>query len=74
LDEVERLVARARSAHEDEVADEPKGENERAAWWETRRLAEQGPELLDRVAEARRIYRQLRLVWKREASQREGNL
>ena len=73
LDEVERLVARARSTHEGEVADEPQGEGERTAWWETRRLAEQGPELLDRVAEARRIYQQLRLVWKREASQREGN-
>ncbi len=71
LDEVERLVARARSIHGGEVTDEPRGEGERAAWWETRRLAEQGPELLDRVAEARRIYRQLRLVWKREGSQRE---
>ena len=73
LDEVERLVARARAAHEGEVADEPRGEGERAAWWETRRLAEQGPELLDRVAEARRIYQQLRLDWKREASQRAGS-
>jgi hypothetical protein len=72
LDEVERLVARARSVHGGEMTDEPRGESERAAWWETRRLAEQGPELLDRVAEARRIYRQLRLVWKREGPQREG--
>ncbi len=72
LDEVERLVDRARSLHGGQVTDEPRGEGERAAWWETRRLAEQGPELLDRVAEARRIYRQLRLVWKREGSQREG--
>ena len=72
LDEVERLVQRARSMHEGEVPDEPQGEGERAAWWETRRLAEQGPELLDRVAEAGRIYRQLRLVWKREGAQRQG--
>ena len=72
LDEVERLVARARSIHGDEATDEPQGEGERAAWWETRRLAEQGPELLDRVAEARRIYQQLRQRWKQEASQREG--
>ncbi len=72
LDEVERLVARARSIHGSEVSDEPRGEGERAAWWETRRLAEQGPELLDRVAEARRIYRQLRQRWKREGSQRQG--
>ena len=71
LDEVERLVARARSIHGDEVTDEPQGEDERTAWWETRRLAEQGPELLDRVAEARQIYQQLRLVWKREGSKRE---
>ena len=73
LDEVERMVGQARSMHKGEVADEPKGEDERAAWWETRRLAEQGPELLDRVADARRIYEQLRLVGKREAAQREGN-
>ena len=72
LDEVERLVARARSIHEGEVTDEPRGEGERAAWWETRRLAEQGPELLDRVAEARRIYGQLRQRWKLEGSQRQG--
>ena len=71
LDEVERLVQRARSMHEGEVADEPQGESERTAWWETRRLAEQGPELLDRVAEARRIYQQLRQRWKREGSQRK---
>ena len=72
LDEVERLVDRARSIHQGKVPDEPRGEGEGAAWWETRRLAEQGPELLDRVAEARRIYQQMRLVWKREGSQREG--
>lgn len=71
LDEVERMVQRARSMHEGQVTDEPRDEGERAAWWETRRLAEQGPELLDRVAEARRIYQQLRLVWKREGAQRE---
>ena len=71
LDEVERLVARARSIHGGEVTGEPRGEGERAAWWETRRLAEQGPELLDRVAEARRIYQQLRQRWKREGSRRE---
>ena len=71
LDEVERLVARARATQAGEVADEPQGESERAAWWETRRLAEQGPELLDRVAEARRIYQQLRQRWKREGSLRK---
>lgn len=71
LDEVERLVARARATHEGEGTDEPRGEGERAAWWETRRLAEQGPELLDRVAEARRIYQQLRQRWKREGSLRK---
>ena len=72
LDEVERLVARARSIHGDEVTDEPQGEDERTAWWETRRLAEQGPELLERVAEARRIYEQLHRRWKREGTQRKG--
>ena len=71
LDEVERLVARARSIHGGEVSEEPRGEGVQAAWWETRRLAEQGPELLDRVAEARRIYEQLHRRWKREGSQRE---
>lgn len=72
LDEVERLVARARSSHGGKVTDEPQGESERTAWWETRRLAEQGPELLHRVAEARRIYEQLRQRWKREGTQRQG--
>lgn len=72
LDEVKRLVAGARSIHEGRVPDEPRGEDDETAWWETRRLAEQGPELLDRVAEARRIYEQLRQRWKREGSQRAG--
>ena len=72
LDEVERLVDRARAMHGGEVTDEPRGEGERTAWWEIRRLAEQGPELLVRVAEARSIYGQLRQRWKLEGSQRKG--
>ena len=72
LDEVEGLVARARAIHEGRVPDEPPGEGEGTAWWEIRRLAEQGPELLVRVAEARSIYGQLRQRWKLEGSQRKG--
>ena len=72
LDEVEGLVARARAIHEGRVPDEPPGEGEGTAWWEIRRLAEQGPELLVRVAEARGIYEQLRQRWKLEGSQRMG--
>ena len=72
LAEVERLVDQATSMSQGQIAYEPLGTGEGTGWWEIQRLAEQGPELLERVAEARRIYEQLRETWKLEKSQREG--
>ena len=72
LAEVERLVDQATSMSQGQIAYEPLGTGEGTGWWEIQRLAEQGPELLERVAEARRIYEQLQETWKLEKSQREG--
>ena len=73
LDEVERLVQQATSISQGEVAHERLAQGEGTGWWEVKRLAEQGPELLERVAEARRIYGRLHERWKGERSQREAN-
>ena len=39
-------------------------------WWQVKRLAEQGPELLKRVSGAGQIYQQLREIHRRERALR----